>query len=430
MNNLIPFKQYYRIYGDDHVTPLVYRIAGKRVPEELYETMRVDPTNGQVTLSPKDQRILAMAPEQEALTKAQSLKDKVLDVIEPWFRNMNIQKTIHPDIHLEETSTNTTIPLQEGNKFVSELNWDPDDWFSHRVEKPDGTKYTQQDVNILKSHVPEYLQIEQEAKKNGTWLQNPDGSYFTEDPRIWVMMQSEAFKRNYRPELWYTGQARWNTKYQTPYGTAHDKVTRAPFYNEQMWFSNSKDYGDTFANYISSDGLDWRYNNEAEKNVTGVNFPAVIPKIGNYRYLDHPKTGTYDYWQSMPFRLNNGTIERLNESEVNPGERGYTIRHHGYDTIQNTRKDRQKVLTDDVVNWSKDLGDDGIFMYNVYDGPVEYQNGGQKRILINEIVTQPGFTEKVKFPYGNNGNFDPEDPYKYSYNTTEKVLEILKDFIV
>jgi len=54
MNNLIPFKQYYRIYGDDHVTPLVYRIAGKRVPEELYETMRVDPTNGQVTLSPKD----------------------------------------------------------------------------------------------------------------------------------------------------------------------------------------------------------------------------------------------------------------------------------------------------------------------------------------------------------------------------------------
>jgi hypothetical protein len=100
-----------------------------------------------------------------------------------------------------------------------------------------------------------------------------------------------------------------------------------------MWFSNSKDYGDTFANYISSDGLDWRYNNEAEKNVTGVNFPAVIPKVGNYRYLDHPKTGTYDYWQSMPFTLNNGTIERLNGSEVNPGERGYTIRHHGYDTI-------------------------------------------------------------------------------------------------
>jgi hypothetical protein len=42
MNNLIPFKQYYQIYGDDHVTPLVYRIAGKRVPEELYETIMVD----------------------------------------------------------------------------------------------------------------------------------------------------------------------------------------------------------------------------------------------------------------------------------------------------------------------------------------------------------------------------------------------------
>ena len=227
---------------------------------------------------------------------------------------------------------------KDGNTFTSELNWDPEDWFSKRVEKPDGTKYTQRDVDILNSHIPEYLQIEEEAKRNGTWLKNPDGSQFTEDPRVWVMMQSEAFKRNYRPELWYTGQARWNTEYQTPYGVAYDKVTRAPFYDEQMWFSNSKDYGDTFANYISSDGNDWRYNSDTEKDITGVNFLAAIPKVGNYRYLDHPKTGTYDNWWSMPFMLNNGTIERLNESEINiTSTNGTFMNLYGNNTIFSSR---------------------------------------------------------------------------------------------
>lgn len=49
--------------------------------------------------------------------------------------------------------------------FKSELDWSPKSWFSKRVAKPDGTKYTENDVRILNSHVPEYLEIEKKTLK-------------------------------------------------------------------------------------------------------------------------------------------------------------------------------------------------------------------------------------------------------------------------
>lgn len=45
-----------------------------------------------------------------------------------------------------------------------------------------------------KKYIPEYTAIEYQAKKNGTWLKNPDGSDFTGDPREWVVKQSKKFK--------------------------------------------------------------------------------------------------------------------------------------------------------------------------------------------------------------------------------------------
>lgn len=43
-------------------------------------------------------------------------------------------------------------------------------------------------------YIPEYTAIEYQAKKNGTWLKNTDGSDFTGDPREWVVKQSKRFK--------------------------------------------------------------------------------------------------------------------------------------------------------------------------------------------------------------------------------------------
>ena len=76
--NLIPFSQYYPLYGDDKVTPLTYRIGGRRVPESLYNTMLVDPNTGQVVMSEADQRALALAPVQDALDVEPGWKEKMV----------------------------------------------------------------------------------------------------------------------------------------------------------------------------------------------------------------------------------------------------------------------------------------------------------------------------------------------------------------
>lgn len=45
-----------------------------------------------------------------------------------------------------------------------------------------------------KKYIPEYEAIEREAKKNGTWLKNADGTDFTGDPREWIVKRSKKFK--------------------------------------------------------------------------------------------------------------------------------------------------------------------------------------------------------------------------------------------
>lgn len=45
-----------------------------------------------------------------------------------------------------------------------------------------------------KKYIPEYEAIEREAKKNGTWLKNADGTDFTGDPREWVVKRSKKFR--------------------------------------------------------------------------------------------------------------------------------------------------------------------------------------------------------------------------------------------
>ena len=297
-------------------------------------------------------------------------------------------------------------PVEEST-FTSELDWSPESWFSKRAAKPDGTYYNEEEAARLASHVPEYLTIEENAKNNGTWLQNSDGSKWEGDPRSWVMMQSEAYKKNYSTKPWYTGQAEWPTKFDYGQGTVEtNKVTRAPYYNEQMWFSDNKDYGDTFANYQNSKGTDWRFDTPGEEDIKGQNFLAAIPKKGNYRHLEGPSNSNPDNWQHMPFSLENNTINRLPAEQIILDSKG-----------RNIRADKQKVLTDDVVNWSKSLGDQGIFMYNVDDGDV-IKDGYITPQSVNEFISQPGFTDKVKFIEGNTGDFDINNPYKYAYIPT------------
>lgn len=94
--------------------------------------------------------------------------------------DLNMFKMIKPRKSANQTS-----------KFKSELDWSPESWFGTRV----GGQYDAADIAALKSHLPEYLEIERTAKANGTWLKMPDGSVYPGDPRSWVQMMSRAYDK-------------------------------------------------------------------------------------------------------------------------------------------------------------------------------------------------------------------------------------------
>ncbi len=89
----------------------------------------------------------------------------------------------------EKKAESSIDDLYKDDYYKSELDWSPESWFGRRVDKA----YDAEDVAALRSHVPEYLQIEKTAKDKGTWLKMDDGSNWEGDPRSWVQMQSKSY---------------------------------------------------------------------------------------------------------------------------------------------------------------------------------------------------------------------------------------------
>lgn len=313
---------------------------------------------------------------------------------------------------------------QQGKQFVPKvyspndaLDWSAESWFSQRAPGIDGIKYTAEDAKRLASHVPEYKQIEQDARQNGTWLKMPNGETWTGDPRVWVMMQSKAYKKNYGETPWYTGQAEWPTEYN---GINTNKVARARTYNGQMWFSDQPGYAQLFADELASDGIGVRFKRDDEKDIKGQVFIAGIPKNAQNVYTIPSNGGKFGYnWTHMPFKLTNTGVAPIKKSDPNYGD--YYAQ-------------KRKLLTDDIVNHMEKIGKSGVYMHGVNDGNYYFnkrdENGniipydGTKQSIgkvpsqihpINEFISLPGLTNKLKFINGNNGDFDPENEDKYAF---------------
>ena len=128
--------------------------------------------------------------------------------------------------------------------FKSELDWSPKSWFKKRADK----KWTKQDEDALISHLQEYLDIEKKAKQNGTWLKNKDGSTFDGDPRSWVQMQSDSFKKNYNDEILTHGEDAVNDLFGDFYGDG----VGAGIGDKILWTSTNKLLGKTYGNDVFS----------------------------------------------------------------------------------------------------------------------------------------------------------------------------------
>ena len=139
------------------------------------------------------------------------------------------------------------VDIAEDNPFrtfKSELDWSPKSWFQKRADK----KWTKQDEDALISHLQEYLNIEKKAKQNGTWLKNKDGSTFDGDPRSWVQMQSDSFKKNYNDEILTHGEDAINDLFGDFYGDG----VGAGIGDKVLWTSTNKLLGKTYGNDVFS----------------------------------------------------------------------------------------------------------------------------------------------------------------------------------
>ncbi len=82
-------------------------------------------------------------------------------------------------------------------KEEPDLVWDAEQMFKDGKNR----SYTQEDVDILNSFIPEYREIEKASKANGTYLKMSDGSIWRGDPREWVIAQSKNVKANYGDDI-------------------------------------------------------------------------------------------------------------------------------------------------------------------------------------------------------------------------------------
>lgn len=116
-------------------------------------------------------------------------------------RTLKLQDTIDrkiSDFKIPKT-TKSQKPINQTQGFKSELDWSPESWFGTRV----GGQYDAEDVAALKSHLPEYLEIERKAKADGTWLKMDDGTIYQGDPRSWVQLMSNDGKKLSRQRLFH-----------------------------------------------------------------------------------------------------------------------------------------------------------------------------------------------------------------------------------
>lgn len=129
---------------------------------------------------------------------------------------------------------NGTKPKQK------DLIWDAEQMFK------DGNNhnYTQEDIDILNSFIPEYKEIELASKANGTYLKMPDGSTWKGDPREWVISKSKNVQDNYGPEILTHGNSEsWITN-------GGEDVTGDVLGKKILWTNTNPHIGGTYGNSI------------------------------------------------------------------------------------------------------------------------------------------------------------------------------------
>jgi len=268
------------------------------------------------------------------------------------------KSTARVDTHIEQPAT---ISWGEGKKIVpfkSELDWSPESWFEKASGRNynDGTpnQYTDYDIDRLNSHIPEYLEIEKQAKVNDTWLKMPDGSIWPGDPREWVQYMSDAVQKH-NPEVFWTG-------IKSP--------SINPNYSGQLWgvYGQGK---------LSA----------AKARTYATNDDHVLPMFSK---KDAPAT-EYDANMNSWFDINGKMTNDIVNEDFSKG-------------IQSVKKKRVSDTGSNIVR-------PGNSRYSFGDALTDYDIVNNSGVVQNDIILAPGsFRKSLR---GNNGDYvDPTHIYR------------------
>ena len=266
-------------------------------------------------------------------------------------RILKLQDTIDrkiSDFKIPKT-TKSQKPINQIQGFKSELDWSPESWFGTRV----GGQYDAEDVAALKSHLPEYLEIERKAKADGTWLKMDDGTTYHGDPRSWVQLMSNDGKKLSRQRLFHGDSDMFMD-------IDGKDVTPEKIGNTILWTNTNKHLPHTYGNH--------HYELATPKGVANKTFDAKgrnwndLTDISGYKYKN-----TNDVFDDLSKDNNVVTINNVvdvgPDSRWTPGNNGIPNmldREQLYDYYKRVFKGDDVVLGKDVPRKSL-LGNNGNF---------------------------------------------------------------------
>ena len=266
-------------------------------------------------------------------------------------RTFKLQDTIDrkiSDFKMPKT-TKSQKPINQTQGFKSELDWSPESWFGTRV----GGQYDAEDVAALKSHLPEYLEIERKAKADGTWLKMDDGTTYQGDPRSWVQLMSNDGKKLSRQRLFHGDSDMFMD-------IDGKDVTPEKIGNTILWTNTNKHLSHTYGNH--------HYELAIPKGVANKTFDAKgrnwndLTDISGYKYKN-----TNDVFDDLSKDNNVVTINNVvdvgPDSRWTPGNNGIPNmldREQLHDYYKRVFKGDDVVLGKDVPRKSL-LGNNGNF---------------------------------------------------------------------
>jgi hypothetical protein len=302
--------------------------------------------------------------------------------------------------------------------FKSEI-----DWAKWNKEIPDN-----------KALMQEYNAIEQQAKADGTWMKNPDGTPAvmpdgsTPSPELWIQSQSKNWEKAY-------GKKGFDNIKNVYRGASSNNPTLINFDGYTAVFTGDKKLASSYAGYGGKDrfysansDFDTGINELALKNSdNSISFNATKDDWLNLQFLNRSK-------KSFEYNIKKNK-EHLNQLEsLKAGENGIlnlkqsieeTKRNiqdletafKDYNTYSKNPKyqdmvnkfyethgapDSPGIMTDDLAKYLEKEGLDNIQIKNIFDGDFGNIN------ISNQV---PG--NYLKSLRGNNGMFDMTNPNIY-----------------